>query len=67
MDELIATRRLEHIVYAYTVFGDKQKAIELCVNRFDEDTKDAFLSLYSKVDPSNVEEETVEQAIEETF
>jgi hypothetical protein len=66
VDELISTRRLEHIVNAYAVFGDKQKAIELCVNRFDEDTKEAFLSLYSKVDPSNVDEE-IEQALEETF
>lgn len=68
VDELVSTRRLEHIVNAFSVFGDKQKAIQLCVNRFDEDTKEAFLDLYSKVDPSNtVEEETVEQAIEESF
>ena len=68
VDELVSTRRLEHIVNAFAVFGDKQKAIQLCVNRFDEDTKEAFLDLYSKVDPSNpVEEETVEQAIDQAL
>ena len=50
IDELISTRRLEHIVKAFSVFGDKMKAIELCVNRFDTDTKQAFLDLYTKVD-----------------
>ena len=50
IDELVSTRRLEHIVKAYAMFGDRMKAIQLCVNRFDEDTKSAFLDLYSKVD-----------------
>ena len=49
-DEIISTRRLVHIAKAYTIFGDKMKAITLCVNRFDEETKMAFLDLYSKVD-----------------
>ena len=49
---MISTRRLEHIVNAFAVFGDKQKAVQLCVNRFDEDTKQAFIDLYSKVDPT---------------
>jgi MoxR-like ATPase len=52
IDELISTRRLEHIVNAFAMFTDKTKAIELCVNRFDEDTKAAFIDLYAKVDPS---------------
>ena len=57
-DEIISTRRLVHIAQAYKIFGDKMKAITLCVNRFDEETKTAFLDLYSKVDvtvesPSN--------------
>ena len=52
IDELISTRRLEHIVNAFAVFGDKQKAVQLCVNRCDEDTKQAFIDLYSKVDPT---------------
>jgi len=52
IDELISTRRLEHIVNAFAVFGDKQKAVQLCVNRFDDDTKQAFIDLYTKVDPT---------------
>jgi hypothetical protein len=48
-DELISTRRLVHIAKAYNVFGDKMKAIQLCINRFDEETKVSFLDLYSKV------------------
>ena len=50
VDEVISTRRLDHIVKAFTIFDDKMKAIELCVNRFDDDTKQSFLDLYSKVD-----------------
>ena len=53
IDELVSTRRLEHIVNAFAVFKDKTKAITLCTNRFDADTKQAFIDLYSKVDPSN--------------
>ena len=49
VDELISTRRLDHIVKAYTIFGDKMEAIELCVARFDEDTKASFLDLYTKI------------------
>jgi len=49
-DEIISTRRLVHIVKAFKIFGDRMKAIELCVNRFDTETKLAFLDLYSKVD-----------------
>jgi MoxR-like ATPase len=49
-DEIISTRRLVHIAKAYSIFGDRMKAIQMCVNRFDEDTKLSFLDLYSKVD-----------------
>jgi hypothetical protein len=49
-DEIISTRRLVHIAKAFKIFGDRMKAIELCVNRFDTETKTAFLDLYSKVD-----------------
>ena len=49
-DEIISTRRLVHIAKAYGIFKDRMKAIELCVNRFDAETKMAFLDLYSKVD-----------------
>jgi hypothetical protein len=50
VDDLVSTRRLCHIVQTYSIFGDRNKAIELCVNRFDQDTKDAFIDLYQKVD-----------------
>ena len=50
VDEIIATRRLVHIAKAYSIFGDKMKAIELCVNRFDDETKASFLDLYTKID-----------------
>ena len=53
-DEIISTRRLVHIAKAYKIFGDRMKAITMCVNRFDEETKTAFLDLYSKVDASVV-------------
>jgi midasin (ATPase involved in ribosome maturation) len=50
IEEIISTRRLVHIVRAYSIFGDKAKAISVCVNRFDDETKQAFLELYDKVD-----------------
>ena len=50
IDEIISTRRLVHIIQAYKIFGDKVKAIQLCLNRFDDETKQAFLDLYDKVD-----------------
>ena len=68
IDELISTRRLEHIVNAYAVFGDKKKAVQLCVNRFDDDTKQAFIDLYTKVDPTvELVETPEEQEIHEDF
>lgn len=50
VDEIISTRRLVHISKAFKIFGDRMKAIELCVSRFDAETKTAFMDLYSKVD-----------------
>jgi len=50
VDELISTRRLVHIVEAFAIFKNKMKAIELCTNRFDLDTKTSFLDLYTKID-----------------
>ena len=50
IEEIISTRRLVHIIKAYNIFGDKAKAISVCVNRFDDETKQAFLELYDKVD-----------------
>ena len=50
VDEVITTRRLVHIAQAYEIFGDRLDAITKCVNRFDDDTKQSFLDLYTKVD-----------------
>ena len=50
IEEIISTRRLVHIVKAFNIFEDKAKAIQVCVNRFDDETKQAFLELYDKVD-----------------
>ena len=71
VDELIATRRLVHIVGAYAMFRDKMKAITLVLSRFDEETKASFLDLYTKVDetagvPEEASNENVESAPEET-
>ncbi len=50
IEEIISTRRLTHIIRAYSIFADKAKSIQVCVNRFDDETKQAFLELYDKVD-----------------
>ena len=50
VDEVISTRRLCHIVQTYSIFSDRMKAINLCIARFDDDTREAFLDLYTKVD-----------------
>jgi len=50
IDEVISTRRLVHIVKAYSIFNNRKKAIEYCVSRYDTDTKNSFIDLYTKVD-----------------
>ena len=50
VDEIISTRRLVHIIRAYSIFNDKMKAINVCVNRFDDETKQSFMELYDKID-----------------
>jgi hypothetical protein len=50
IEEIISTRRLVHIIRAYSIFNDKAKAIQVCINRFDDETKTAFLELYDKID-----------------
>jgi hypothetical protein len=69
IEEIISTRRLVHIVRAYSIFQDKAKAIQVCVNRFDDETKTAFLELYDKIDadfqmPSTESVEVLELTIE---
>ena len=68
---MISTRRLDHIVKAFAIFKDKMKSIEMCVARFDDDTKESFMDLYTKIDAGvNPLEEvtdipTVEQTVSE--
>ena len=50
VDEVISTRRLVHIIRAYSIFGNKEKAFKSCINRFDDETKSIFLSAYDKFD-----------------
>ena len=50
VDEIISTRRLVHIIRAYAIFSDRVKAIKVCLNRFDDETKQSFLELYDKID-----------------
>jgi len=72
IDELISTRRLVHIIRTYTMFGDRMRSIRLCINRFDEETKTAFLDLYTKVDetvspmPSVPTDSNIESVVQET-
>ncbi len=69
VDEIIATRRLVHIVHAFSIFKDRMKAIAMCVARFDDQTKDTFMDLYSKLDdkvsmPSDEEENEISESTE---
>ena len=50
IDEVISTRRLVHIMRAFAIWGDRMKAIKVCVNRFDDETKQSFIELYDKID-----------------
>ena len=52
IEEVISTRRLCHIAKSFAIYGDRQHAINLCISRFDSDTKNAFIDLYTKIDPS---------------
>jgi len=67
VDEVISTRRLCHIVQTFSIFEKRDKAIDLCISRFDSDTKEAFLDLYSKVDADEIVEETGDINAEETY
>ena len=50
IDEVISTRRLVHVIRAFAIWQDRMKAIKLCINRFDDETKQSFLDLYDKID-----------------
>jgi MoxR-like ATPase len=60
VDEVISTRRLVHITQAYAIFDNKMKAIQMCTNRFDDDTKNSFVELYTKVDSGASVEDILE-------
>jgi len=69
VDEIIATRRLVHIVHAFSIFNDRMNAIAMCVARFDDQTKETFMDLYSKLDdkvsmPSDEEENEISESTE---
>jgi len=61
VDEIISTRRLVHIAKAYSIFKNKLKAVEVCVNRFDTDTKESFMDLYTKIDSGVNPEDLLEK------
>jgi MoxR-like ATPase len=61
VDEIISTRRLVHIIQAFAIFNQKMKAIEVCTNRFDNDTKNSFMELYTKVDSGASAEQIAEE------
>jgi MoxR-like ATPase len=61
VDEIISTRRLVHIAQAYAIFNNKMKSIEMCTNRFDDDTKNSFVELYTKVDSGASADQIMEQ------
>jgi hypothetical protein len=69
IEEIISTRRLVHIIRAYSIFKDKAKAIQVCINRFDDETKQSFLELYDKIDAEFVMPSTdapVEEKVDNT-
>jgi MoxR-like ATPase len=65
VDEIIATRRLVHIAKAYGIFADRLKAVTFCLNRFDDETKESFMDLYTKVDENAVAVDVDEEAVQE--
>lgn len=67
VDDIVSTRRLCHIVQTFSIFNDRQKAIELCVNRFDPDTRAAFIDLYGKIDAGLDVDNTDENFVEQPF
>ena len=66
IDEVISTRRLVHIMRAYAIWNDRMKAIKVCVNRFDDETKQSFIELYDKID-ADVQTEEEEKDVNLSF
>lgn len=67
IDEIISTRRLVHIAKSYNIFGNKAKAIQLCINRFDDETKSGFLDLYNKMTDDDFALAPGEMILDEIF
>ena len=67
VDEVISTRRLVHVIRAFSIFKNRKKAIDVCINRFDDVTKQGFLDLYGKVDAKEEIETEAEEATPATF
>ena len=70
IDDVITTRRLVHIVNAFRMFGDKLKSIQMCISRFDEETRNSILDLYSKIDSGvdlNINENSIDGETETTY
>ena len=61
VDEVISTRRLVHIIRAFAIWHDRMKAIKVCTNRFDEETKQSFIELYDKIDAEVVPNEVKDE------
>ena len=61
IDEVISTRRLVHIIRAFAIWQDRMKAIKVCTNRFDEETKQSFIELYDKIDADVVPNEVKDE------
>ena len=66
-DEVISTRRLVHIVTTFGIHGDKIKSINLCLNRFDDDTKASFIDLYTKIDAGINPDAITQPVVEENL
>ena len=67
IDEIISTRRLVHIVNAFGIFEDKAKALTMCISRFDAETRDSFLDLYTKVDAGVSVEDIMAEKSDDDF
>ena len=67
IDEVISTRRLVHISKAFSIFEDRSMAIDLCINRFDDETKEVFKDLYSKLDAELTEQEIEDSSVTQDF
>ena len=67
IDEIITTRRLVHIVKSFAIFGNREKSIDMCINRFDEETKNSFMEVYSKIDATIEQDENEAEGIKDGY